>query len=423
MTPATKELREAKGRGGRSIAAAASFTIACARSFLLAALDRAAQGAPRKTTIPILNGVRIEVEGGALAAPGTVRLEATDLETRVTTTLDAQVIGGGVAVLPLERLRASVASLPGAAYVELTVDARRAVLTSNRSRFDIPLLDVSEWPKVDRFTPTLEARLGRAFLDALPRVTTHASTAQSRPTLNAVLLEAADDGLYLVATDGTSMQRERLAATSDFAAQCLIHRTAVPAIVKLFGDLADDATLTLRASEDRLELATAESTLLLRLVEGPYPPYRFILTKPVASSVIVNRDLLVAAIKRVQPYGDLGRIWLSWAEVEVTITGEGDAGRAVASEAVRYGGAMPSGDLAHIAFTADNILAPLATTPVDDAGEVVVQISGARMPVYVRAASQPEAPTVAVAMPLNVIEGPKQVATPTEIEGGDDGAA
>src|SRR5487761_1493013 len=101
------------------------------RSDLLKELDLAQGVAEKKTTIPILSNILLEV------AESELRLSATDLELGLTCGCPAQVKTAGASAVPGKRLLEIVRSLPDAELRLKVLDNNFIHLTCERSSFKL----------------------------------------------------------------------------------------------------------------------------------------------------------------------------------------------------------------------------------------------------------------------------------------------
>lgn len=297
-----------------------------------------------KAALPIASCVLIEVPAApddAESLAGTrvasVRCSATDFDTMLTLAIAAEVTGAGRFAVPAKRLADFVASLPTAARVSVTLTGLTVSVRAGRAVYECPAMDPGEFPTA----PVIDAGPGdpvpaAAFLDAISRVVKFASTQESRPIFNSVCLDAVEGVLVAVATDGYTAGRVLIGACSPGSRQTLLRRTAVPSILRMYGDAPADATLTITADEHRARIDGLAGSMTLQLVAGPYPKYRHVLTVDALHTITCDRVEMVAAVKRVALASDevrkvvltigpaTGLAAVGWAS-ELTIRAASDA--------------------------------------------------------------------------------------------------
>jgi DNA polymerase-3 subunit beta len=330
-----------------------------------------------------------------------VRLTATDLERHVATTFGATTTGSGKALLPAKRLLEIVNSFPNAAVVTIVVEGRKARVSAGRSRFDVLGMSVDEFPMSPEFQPKVKSQIeGKAFVNALGRVAPFVSTVQGNPESGA-LLEAADDGIFLVAAERRRMGRVKIAETADFRAQCIIPKESFAAIKTLF---AGEEALQLTAGPTQVRLEGKHSTLTTLLLGGQFPPYRMLITKEPKGTVIVYAAELVNVVKRVgllaPEDGKFVTIFVHEKELHL-VTQAPDAGTARDVLECRHlddWTAVPK-----ISIHPQLLTSVVEGIGADEKGEIALQLNGPERAIYVRPASTLTSPTIGIVMPLRTL--------------------
>lgn len=403
----------AEARSARSDTTASAFSFGLARTPFLEALQRVTTAIPSRTTLPVLNMVVIETRKGELA------LRCTDLDRTVDTTVPAVLTGQGRVALPAKRLLEIVSSLPNSVTVQVAVDDRRARLTAGRSKFDVVGMSLDDYPNI-----SVESIKGwvtaaaPAFCDALSRIGKQAASAMSRPQFSSVLLEVMQDGTYLVGSDGNG-RIARLAIDVEpgkpgLSGRFMIPRAAVGAVTKLF---AASEQLTMSGTKQQMRISDfAGTSMIIRLTEGEYAGYAHILGLQRSAFVVLSRDDLLAAVKRVSTVTDRGRVELTFGASELTLTAKSeDQGTAedvigCAFVAGNWERTRPAADGGAPKTETGRIGAPFEVgfNPdlLNDACDVIraeqlrLDFTMAFGPIYVRDAAAPDAPTVVCVMPL-----------------------
>jgi DNA polymerase-3 subunit beta len=265
----------------------------CERDVLVEALNTAGRAAStRGGSLPVLSGVRLELNGDDLQATGS----DLDLTITIGATVDGQ--GDGVAVLPSKLATEIVRVLePGAVAIEINGD--EAAITAGRSQFAVRTIPAAEFPRVAEPPGdgvTLDAK---ALAEALRQVVSAASTDESRPILTGVLLAAEGDGLRLVATDSYRLAVRDLPGSSFLAdgQSVLVPSSALKELNRVLGQ-ASEVTLRLGERDAAFQIGTVH--VMTRLIEGEFPNYRSLIPQTQPNRLTVSRESLLDAVRRVR---------------------------------------------------------------------------------------------------------------------------
>jgi DNA polymerase-3 subunit beta len=366
---------------------------------LLAAVDTTSKA------LPVAQHILIEAADNALT------MTATNFEAFVRLKVSCECEGEGSALLPAKLLSDIVAALPPTSLA-MVFNTPNATITAGRSRFEVPGLPPVEFPAMAEITNDAAIEVVAApFLDALSRCVAHTSDAQSRPALNGVLVELdgeAKDRVTVVGCEGTSLARLSGGAVSDgkgLASPCLIHRTSVPILARLFGDMEADEPFRLSLDGHRLQIASADVLAHVRLIDYDYPNYRQLLTPKREHVVVCDRLLLVAALKRVAIAASIqtGRVEITIAGNELTIRApKGDRGEATDVVTLDSHDGASKRQSIRFGMNATLLGKALHTLTVD---RVEITVDAPTSPVFLCGDQQDaDDPALALAMPLQLID-------------------
>jgi DNA polymerase III subunit beta len=252
----------------------------------------------RGGSLPVLSGVRLELEGGHL------RLTGSDLDLTISVSIEVAAGDDGVGVLPAKLVTDIVRALgPGAVEVEVSDEEARIV--AGRSQFAVRALPAQEFPQLPEPADQSVELDAQAFAEALRQVVSAASVDESRPILTGVLMAAEGDGLRLVATDSYRLAVRDLPGTSVLSEDqsVLVPSHALKELTRLLGDCA---TVTLRLGERDASFefddvgGLGSVRLMTRLIEGEFPNYRGLIPTTQPNRLTVGREVLLEALRRVR---------------------------------------------------------------------------------------------------------------------------
>ncbi len=322
----------------------------CERDVLLEALTTAGRAiASRGGALPVLSGVRLETVGDDL------RVVGTDLDLTIQVSVGVSVSTPGVVVAPGRLVTDIVRALdPGAVTVESDNDDDELRISSGRSHFAVRTHPAGDFPRLPPISGEAVRLPATGLTEALRQVVRAASSEDSRPILTGVLMAAEQGGLRLVATDSyrlavrdlpgigvlredqhvlvpsralaelqrllTSAAKNSAAAPPPVVPPPVADAPAAEGAVVTADPAGPDAAAgpataagpdTSSAGEDGpaaiLRLGEHDATfelgsvkLTTRLIEGDFPNYRALIPSNYPNSLIVGRDALLDAVRRVK---------------------------------------------------------------------------------------------------------------------------
>ncbi len=265
----------------------------CERDILAEALTTAGRAATGRTgTLPVLSGLRLELQGDRLAITGT----DLDLTIQLELTVGGDIDGG--VVLPARLVSDIVRSLPSG-RVEMTVGDDEVKITAGRSQFSVRPLSLDDYPRLSAPADNAVTLDAAMFGEALRQVVRAASTDEARPILTGVLLTAENDGLRLVATDSYRLAVRDLPGVSVLGAdqKVLVPGRALNELQRLLGAGGE---VTLRLGERDATFEVGSTRLTTRLIEGEFPNYRQLIPASHPNILTVEREALLEAIRRMK---------------------------------------------------------------------------------------------------------------------------
>ncbi len=259
-------------------------------------LSRAQAIVERRVGLPILSNALLRAEAGRLT------LACTDLEVGVTSEHECQVGEPGSITLGAKKLFEIVRELGDSVVTLQTEKDARVRLECGSARFSLLSVSAEEYPTL----PSPEG-VGFVELDAalvaemIDRTMFATSTDETRYHLNGVFIEMTPEGrLVFVATDGHRMPKTEKAPSTevDFLRKgIIVPRKGVGEIRKLCEET--DGAVELGLGENFLLVRRPGLLLSCRLIDAEYPNWRKILPSEYRIRVLVEREPLMRAVRRV----------------------------------------------------------------------------------------------------------------------------
>lgn len=242
------------------------------------AVELAWQGRASRSALPVLKDIRLETKDGHLD------VSATNLETYVVASCEANVETIGGTIADGTGLMAAVKGMKGIVTLELTPSglavsdgAVSAVLNTTR---------LEEWPHVPTWSGTMLTFT--SLSEALGRVVHAAAKDDIRPVLNAVLVEAKDGIASVVAADSYRLAIMSIPVTGE--GSVLIPSASVKAMVK--------ANVNRLIIGDVLVCGEGDAMVYAKIVHGSYPDYERILRTGNLVTTTINGTELRKACQR-----------------------------------------------------------------------------------------------------------------------------
>ena len=271
------------------------------KSVLLNELSTTQGVVERKTTIPILSHLLVEVQGSQLT------ITATDLELSIRTSCEAKIKKEGAGTIPAKKLLELVRLLPDGEIKVKLLENHWVEIVSDKKKYKLVGMAKENFPVLPVMPHTL-VKIPAAILENLIRKTKFAiSMEESRYTLNGGLLILKPETLAMVATDG---HRLALAETDhkltglNGEVKLLIPKKAMDEVEKLSVAAGSDAAIEFAKDESHLFFQVGHRLLISRILTGQFPNYEAVLPRDNNKSVVIERAELSDAVRRVSQLAD-----------------------------------------------------------------------------------------------------------------------
>ena len=244
----------------------------CDRDKLLRAFQMAASVVPARSPKPILQSIKMEVTGEAAIVMG------TDLEVGVRIEVPGfSVQAPGSVILPRDRF-GKILTESSDEKLDLESDGKKVLVRGQRSEFQLPSENPDEFPDVHAFEEEKYHELPARFFREVVRRTAYATDNESsRYALGGVLIEMTPNQLTAVATDGRRLARQEGPAKSVGGHVTGDHTTIIPtrAMQLIERALAEnEEQRPTRRRENDVLVKSGRTTIYTRLVEGRFPKWR-----------------------------------------------------------------------------------------------------------------------------------------------------
>jgi DNA polymerase-3 subunit beta len=272
---------------------------------LLPVLDRCQGVADKKSTMPVLGNVLLEVGG-----PNELRLAATDLILAVRGKVPARVEQGGSVAVGARDLVERVRNMPDG---EIGISTAGNAATTLRAvgsprRFTLQGIPGEEFPSLPE--PAADAKastLGASTLSALISGTHFSiSNDETRPHLSSALFEWEGDQVRMVTTDGHRLSKMDADVPGKHGASSMLiplkgvnelRRLCDEVTSKREGDAETEIRLLQNGPNAFFELPGFSFSV--KLVDAQFPPYQQVIPESHTTRVKVPRGAMSEALNAV----------------------------------------------------------------------------------------------------------------------------
>lgn len=253
--------------------------------------------ASKSANLPILANVLLETKENALL------ISATNLEIGMQVLVHGRVEGEGKAVVPARLLDDCIALLPKG-NVSLTKHEESIVVAGGSNKNKIHLMPHEEFPLFPTVDVKKQITLSARDLGEVIRATGFAASYdESRPELSGMLMSVRNSILTAVCTDSYRLAERALpiAHNVDFEEIIIPLRTIqeIGRIVSMRGEQNEEGAseVAVGIGEHQLSLQSGEVTLVSRVIDGEYPPYRDIIPNDFTVRAQVSHDELEQSLR------------------------------------------------------------------------------------------------------------------------------
>ena len=274
-----------------------------------------------KNSLPILGDILCEVKDKQMT------MTASDSEVTVTRTIELEEMeGDGRFCVEAARLVSALSQLSEQPVTIIATTESSNVFTlqhdSGETYFPIENAEEFPMPTANEFSTTMMLK-GQSIRDALKRSLWATVDDELRPVLNGICLNATDEYIDIVASDGHVLVRNRLYDQGgEGTGKAIIPKKAA----KLLSDVLDSGEVKLQLNESMCQVETFPYTITFRLIEGKYPKYDSIIPIDQPICAVVPRVTMLNSIKKILPFTveSSKLLRLSFSNSTLMLTGEDD---------------------------------------------------------------------------------------------------
>lgn len=285
---------------------------------LQGALQKVSKATPTRSTLPILTSVLFECEEN-----GTT-LRTTDLEITIIIPLPASIEKPGSTAIPIQPLLDITNALPETRITITTDKDNRIELVTDVGVYDLSGKPPEEFPAIPDVDNRKAAEImGPIFKDIIHTNSFAVSQDELKPALTGVLFRFGEKMLTVVSTDGHRLVKNvrNDYESKEFQGDVVIPKKFLNLIYNL---LPSDDVVQMWMGDNHLTMTIGADTFFTRIIDERFPDYESVIPTDNDKDIVVNRDALLSAVKRVSIFSNRSthQIAIQANEDRITISTE-----------------------------------------------------------------------------------------------------
>jgi DNA polymerase-3 subunit beta len=269
-----------------------------------------------RATLPVLSNILLKAQGTKII------LQATNLESSISTSVGAKVTKEGTITIPARFLAELVSNLP---HGPIELVSEKEELSIHTDHFDAVVAGVnpSEFPSVPSQLGDNAIRIpSQTLLKALTQCVFAVSVDESRPILTGLLFILDKSTMVLVGTDGHRLSQKKIPIKHDGESKkVILPKNVITELTRQAVNI-DSVCLSFSSAEKQALLGVGEAILTSRVIEGEFPNFERIIPKESRVNVRVNKDEFLRAIKVAGVFaresGYIGKLAIKKGSMEIS---------------------------------------------------------------------------------------------------------
>lgn len=282
---------------------------------LFAQLQALSKVISSKNSLNILECVLFDLHDNLLT------LTASDSETTIQTTLEVEdAEGAGKVAFTARMLTDTLKEFPEQPLVFDINDQNFGLnIISDNGNYNFVGTNGLEYPQMPAITEdvhTFEME-ANTLLTALNKTIFCAADDELRPVMNGVYFDLAEESLTMVATDAHRLVKYTNTNIKGEPASFILPKKPANLLRQVLGKEEGNVSITFGTKNTRFDFG--QTILICRLIEGRFPNYNAVIPKNNNNIIVVDRQTILNASKRVAVFANQGTGLIKLAIGENTI--------------------------------------------------------------------------------------------------------
>lgn len=263
----------------------------CLQQDMVLSIQTVQKAAATKGTSPIYQYLYIET------LEDSIRVVATNQSQTIATVIPAHIEEEGKILLPISLFRDIIAKMPSVLIEMKSNDRNLMTVSYVNMKYSIQGMPVGEYSFMDDIAGDVKFDIEtETFKKCIKQTYFTASTEESKPTLNGVLLKCRNGNLDVVTSDSY-----RLSLVKGKINEDLTFDIIVPAkiLYEILSSADDDEKITNVVFNSKyIKIQTGKTTLITGLISGNFINYENIIPKEYKTKMICDRQVLLSILER-----------------------------------------------------------------------------------------------------------------------------
>ncbi len=272
--------------------------------------------ASKNNKLPILDNILFDLEGQTLT------LSASDEETAIRTSIEVEnAEGGGKVAFDAKLLLGTLREFPEQPLT-FSIDEQNFGLniTSANGTYSFIGANGNDFPEMPQITDeSLSFHIAEGtLLNAINKTLFCAADDELRQVMNGLFFDMTPEQFTLVATDAHRLVRyTNMTAHTDVPASFILPKKPAMLLKNVLSKEEQDVEVIFSQKNARFTFGT--TTIVCRLIDGRYPNYNGVIPQNNQNKVIIDRQMLINACKRVAVFAHTGTSLLKLTISENTL--------------------------------------------------------------------------------------------------------
>lgn len=279
-------------------------------SKLFAQLQAVSRVIASKNSLAILEDVLFDLNGSTLT------LTASDGETTIRTSLDVENAEGAGKVASGARLLLETLKEFSEQPLTFSIDEQNFAvnMVSTNGTYSFVGVNGNEYPEMpateeDTHSVTMSSKM---LLDAINKTIFCTADDELRPVMNGIFFDIATDKITMVATDAHRLVRyTNTSVSAEEPISFILPKKPATLLKNILGK--DDNEVVITFGQKNAKFEFGQTIVVCRQIEGRFPNYNAVIPQNNQNVVVVDRQTLINACKRVAVFANTGTSLLKLA--------------------------------------------------------------------------------------------------------------